>query len=125
MVPDDEITFSTCLLGRPNLSISNLGFICTTSVYQDRNLTSAKFCLISVKSRQYGSLKEESHTAVIISLFRVLLLNLSDVRAAFDATSGESSDDTATGSTEGGCCRCLRPFLAEVSVLFKYLRSHP
>lgn len=32
MVPDDEITFSTCLLGRPNLGISNLGFICTTFV---------------------------------------------------------------------------------------------
>jgi len=67
---------------------------------------------------QYGSLKGELHAVIIISLFRNALLNLSDPRAAFDATSGEVFDDTSTVSSEGGCCCRLRPFLTEGSDLF-------
>lgn len=118
MVADDENAFSPHLLRRSNITSSNLGFIFTTFVKQEGNFPSPKFCLISGKSLQYGSLKGESHAVVIISLFRKPLLNLSDLCLAFDATSGKIFDDTSAVSTEGGCCCCLRPFLREVSDLF-------
>lgn len=113
-----EIAFSPHLLRRSNVTSSNLAFLCAAFVKQEGNIPSPEFCLISGKSSQYGSLKGESHAVVIISLFRKPLLNPSDLRIAFDATSGEIFDDTSAVPSEGGCCRCLRPFLTELSDLF-------
>ena len=116
MVADDENAFSPHLLRRSNTTSSNLGFIFTAFVKQDGKFPLPKFCLISGNSVQYGSLKGESHTVVIISLFRKPLLNLSDLRITFDATSGEIFDDTSAVSSKRGYC--LRSFLTEVTDLF-------
>lgn len=113
------------VLCRSNITSSNLGFLFTDFVKQDGNFPSPKFCLISGKSSQYGSLKGESHAVVIIGLFRKPLLNLSHLHIAFDATSGEIFDDTSAVSSKGGYCHCLQPFLMEVSDLFKYFCCTP
>lgn len=118
MVAGDENAFSPHLGRRSNIASSDLGFIFTAFVKQEGNFPSLKLCLISGKLSQYGSLKGESHAVVITSLFRKPLLNPSDLRIAFDATSSEIFDDTSAVSSEGGCCRCLRPFLTELSDLF-------
>lgn len=102
MVADDGNAFSPHLLRGSNITGSNSGFIFIAFLKRDRNFPSPESCLVSGKASQHGSLKGESHASVITSLFRKPLLNPSDLRGRFDATSGEISDDTSAVSSKGG-----------------------